>query len=179
MTQWCDLDFAEGWRLDCQLLLWVKKTCQQHSVSWSGLLDGSNVLKRFLGPLLKIMLPKQKENIILSGYILSVVYFLTWGACIQASTEYTYLLLDERLVFQWLGLFTNSSQKKMFLTSLWSPALGGYVCKYFINSCSVLAFFKVWLAKLVIPERGLFYRPFENEALAGNSSKASRIISES
>lgn len=48
-----------------------------------------------------------------------------------------------------------------------------------INLCLVLAFFKVCLAKLVIPERGLFYRPLENEALASNSSKAFEIISES
>lgn len=31
----------------------------------------------------------------------------------------------------------------------------------------------------MIPERGLFYRPFENEGFASNSSKSSRIISES
>lgn len=44
-------------------------------------------------------------------------------------------------------------------------------------ACSILAFFKVWLAKLVIPERGLFYGSFENEALESNSSKAPRVIS--
>lgn len=46
-------------------------------------------------------------------------------------------------------------------------------------ACSVLAFFKVWLAKLVIPERGLFYGSFENDTLASNSSKAFRVISQS
>jgi len=65
----------------------------------------------------------------------------------------------------------------MFLTSLWSPASRGYVCKYCINLRSVLAFFKVWLAKLVIPARGLLYGPLENEALASNASKAFRVMS--
>lgn len=65
----------------------------------------------------------------------------------------------------------------MFLTSLWSSAVGGYVCK------SVLGYVSYWLssklAKLVIPKRGLFYRPFENDALSSNSSKAPRVISQS
>lgn len=167
MTQWCDLDFAKGVKVRlsalslneenlsaalCQLKWLTGRQWHAQDVSWD--------------PYLKFYYQIKKERL----FCLDIIHhacplIFTWETRIHASTEYTYLLLDERWASQWLWPFANASQKKMFLTSLWSPALGGYVCKYCINLRSVLAFFKVQLAKLVIPERGLFYGPFENGPL--------------
>lgn len=136
MTQWCDLDFAKGVRLGCQLSEW-RETVNSTLASWSGSLEGSEMLKIFLGPLLRILLTNKKGKVVLSGYSTS------WLSCFYLGNLYTcfyriHLLLDERLVSQGLYPFNNASQKKMFLTSLWSPALGGYVCKCCMFNTSFL-----------------------------------------
>lgn len=137
----------------------------------------------FWDPYLKFYYRIKKERLTCLDVVHHTCLIFTWGIHKRVSTEYTSLLLDERLVsFFWLCAFTNVSQKQIFLNvpDFFVVFCCRWVCMQIcIRLCLVLAFFKAWLAKLVIPERGLFYRPFENDALSSNSSKTPRVISQS
>lgn len=118
----------------------MKTTYQQHSVSWSGLLQGNAMLKMSLGLLLKILLP-QKAKIVLSGHSTSCL-----SSFFYLGDSYMCLSRIYLLAFQWQSSVSMTALLLMLPRRKCSWLFCALLFQVAMHANTVLTYVQPWLS---------------------------------